>query len=125
MALIGFVLAITIGVWVFNAVGGGWLGYLLMALAFLLVEFFRNPGPAVYAAVTAWHSNMPAGRKFKELVGQYPDADWATFRELFARKHPALDWATYCEQLDQKYPGMDWAEAVKTINQALSDDLAK
>lgn len=74
-------IVIVIGVFVFNAVGGGWIGYLLIGLLFLLGVILLNPGPFVSVLVKEWYRNMPMEKKIEQLAKQYPDIDWAALSE--------------------------------------------
>lgn len=74
-------IVIVIGVFVFNAVGGGWIGYLLIGLLLLVGMILLNPGPFVFAFVKERHRNMPMEKKIEQLAKQYPDIDWAALSE--------------------------------------------
>ena len=68
---------ITAGAWIFDAVGGGWFGYLLTGLLFLVALIFANFGSLVYVITREWYRNMPLEERIEHLSRRYPDVDWA------------------------------------------------
>lgn len=66
------------GVWLFDAVGGGWFGYLLTGLLFLVALLFAGAGAITGTGVRRYR-RMSSDREIEHLVRQYPDLDWIDY----------------------------------------------
>lgn len=71
------IVVILIGVLIFSAAGGGWVGGILIALLFAIGLLIKNPGPVVYAFTKSWYRGMSPEKRAEHLADQCPDIDWA------------------------------------------------